>query len=65
MKKVILGLSLLAFVANVSVANAKDKGKGHACCTDKAAAAQKSKSKCCVDAEKSAKTDKKVLKKTA
>jgi hypothetical protein len=70
MKKVILGLSLLAFVASSSFAGDKDKGK---CCTDKEKAAMKcedkSKSKCCADmikeAKAEAKTAKKAVKKTA
>jgi hypothetical protein len=63
MKKVILGLSLLAFVASASYAGDKDKGK---CCADKEKAAMKcdkSKAKCCADMEKEAKADKKVDKK--
>ncbi len=69
MKKVILGLSLLAFVASSSFAGDKDKGK---CCSDKEKAAMKgdkAKAKCCADMEKEAKaekkTDKKVAKKAA
>jgi hypothetical protein len=69
MKKVILSLSLLAFVASASFAGDKDKGK---CCADKDKAAMKcdkSKAKCCADMEKAAKADKKVekraVKKTA
>jgi hypothetical protein len=58
MKKVILGLSLLAFVASSSFAGDKDKGK---CCTDKEKAAMKcedkSKSKCCADMIKEAKAE--------
>ncbi len=63
MKKVILGLSLLAFVASSTFAGDKDKGK---CCTDKEKAAMKcdkSKAKCCADMEKEAKTEKKMDKK--
>lgn len=68
MKKVVLGLSLLAFVANVSLAH--DKEKGSKCCSPKMAAAHnKSKSKCCAEMTKSAKVekvaDKKAVKKTA
>ena len=66
MKKVVLGLSLLAFVANVSLAH--DKEKGSKCCSPKTAAAH-SKSKCCAEMTKSAKVekvaDKKAVKKTA
>ena len=65
MKKVILGLSLLAFVASASFAGDKDKGK---CCTDKEKAAMKcdkSKAKCCADMEKQAKVEKKAVKKAA
>ena len=72
MKKVILGLSLLAFVSSASFAGDKDKGK---CCSDKEKAAMKceksdkAKAKCCADMEKEAKaekkTDKKAAKKTA
>lgn len=72
MKKVILGLSLLAFVASSSFAGDKDKGK---CCSDKDKAAMKcekgdkAKTKCCADMEKEAKaekkSDKKAVKKTA
>ena len=69
MKKVILGLSLIAFVASSSFASDKDKGK---CCADKDKAAMKcdkSKAKCCADMEKEAKaekkTEKKAVKKTA
>ena len=69
MKKVILGLSLLAFVASASFAGDKDKGKS---CSDKDRAAMKcdkAKGKCCADMEKEAKaekkTDKKIAKKTA
>ena len=67
MKKAILGLSLLAFVASTSFAGDKDKGK---CCTDKEkAAAAKGNHKCCADMAKEAKaevkTDKKVVKKSA
>lgn len=65
MKKVILGLSLLAFVANASFAGDKDKGKS---CSDKDRAAMKcdkSKSKCCADMEKQAKVEKKAVKKAA
>lgn len=68
MKKVILGLSLLAFVASASFAGDKNKGKN---CSDKdkvAIKCDKSKAKCCADMEKEAKaekkTDKKVTKKT-
>ncbi len=63
MKKLILGLSLLAFVASSSFAGDKDKGK---CCADKDKAAMKcdkSKAKCCADMEKEAKADKKADKK--
>ncbi|MBB6005200.1 hypothetical protein [Arcicella rosea] len=68
MKKVVLGLSLLAFVANISLAH--DKEKGSKCCSPKMAAAHsKSKSKCCAEMTKSAKVekvaDKKAVKKTA
>ncbi|MDR6563176.1 MULTISPECIES: hypothetical protein [unclassified Arcicella] len=68
MKKVILGLSLLALVANVSLAH--DKEKGSKCCSTKMAASHsKSKSKCCAEMTKSAKaekvSDKKAVKKTA
>lgn len=65
MKKVILGLSLLAFVASSSFAGDKDKGK---CCMDKAKSAMKydkSKAKCCADMEKEAKAVKKADKKAA
>ena len=65
MKKVILGLSLLAFVANTSFVGDKDKGKS---CSDKSKYAMKgdkSKAKCCVDMEKEAKADKKLDKKIA
>ena len=67
MKKVILGLSLLAFVASASFAGDKDKGKS---CSDKAAMkCDKDKGKCCADMEKEAKaakkTDKKAVKKAA
>jgi hypothetical protein len=65
MKKVILSLSLLAFVASASFAGDKDKGK---CCSDKDKAAMKgdkSKAKCCADMEKQAKVEKKVTKKAA
>ena len=64
MKKVILGLSLLAFVASTSFAGDKDKGKS---CSDKGKSAMKgdkSKAKCCVDMEKEAKADKRLAKKT-
>ncbi|MEY4541089.1 MAG: hypothetical protein RLZZ306_2846 [Bacteroidota bacterium] len=66
MKKVILGLSLLAFVASTSFAGDKDKGK---CCSDKDKAAMKcekgdkAKTKCCADMEKEAKVEKKAEKK--
>ena len=65
MKKVILGLSLLAFVSSTSFAG--DKGK---CCTDKEkTAATKGNHKCCADmvkeAKAEAKTAKKAVKKTA
>ena len=69
MKKIILGLSLIAFVTTSSFAGDKDKGK---CCSDKDKAAMKcdkSKAKCCADMEKEAKVekkaDKKAVKKTA
>jgi hypothetical protein len=65
MKKVILGLSLLAFVASTSFAGDKDKGKS---CSDKGKSAMKgdkSKAKCCADMEKEAKADKKLDKKVA
>lgn len=67
MKKVVLGLSLLAFVASTSFARDKDKGK---CCTEKEkAAATKGNHKCCADMVKEAKaevkTAKKSVKKTA
>lgn len=69
MKKIILGLSLLAFVASTSFAGDKDKGKS---CSDKDKSAlkcDKSKAKCCADMEKDAKaykkSDKKVAKKAA
>ena len=69
MKKIILSLSLLAFVASSSFAGDKDKGKS---CTDKDKSAMKcdkSKAKCCADMEKEAKankqSDKKVSKKAA
>ncbi len=69
MKKIILSLSLLAFVASSSFAGDKDKGKS---CSDKNKSAlkcDKSKAKCCADMEKEAKaekkTDKKVAKKAA
>lgn len=67
MKKAILGLSLLAFVASTSFAGDKDKGK---LCTDKEkAAATKGNHKCCADMVKEAKaevkTDKKAVKKAA
>ena len=65
MKKVILGLSLLAFVASASFAGDKDKGKS---CTDKSKSAlkcDKSKAKCCADMEKEAKAEKKSDKKVA
>jgi hypothetical protein len=67
MKKAILGLSLLAFVASTSFAGDKDKGK---LCTDKEkAAATKGNHKCCADmikeAKAEAKTVKKVVKKAA
>ena len=67
MKKAILGLSLLAFVASTSFAGDKDKGK---VCTDKEkAAATKGNHKCCADMAKEAKatvkTEKKTIKKTA
>ena len=65
MKKVILGLSLLAFVASSSFAGDKDKGKS---CTDKEKSAMKcdkSKGKCCADMEKEAKAEKKADKKVA
>ena len=66
MKKAILGLSLLAFVASTSFAGDKDKGK---VCTDKEkAAAAKGNHKCCADmvkeAKAEAKTEKKAVKKT-
>ena len=68
MKKIILSLSLLAFVASSSFAGDKDKGKS---CSDKNKSAlkcDKSKAKCCADMEKEAKdekkTDKKVSKKS-
>jgi hypothetical protein len=64
MKKVILGLSLLAFVASSSFAGDKDKGK---CCATKDKTAMKdakSKAKCCADMEKEAKAEKKTDKKT-
>jgi hypothetical protein len=66
MKKVILGLSLLAFVASSSFAGDKDKGK---CCTDKEKAAmkcekgEKGKEKCCADMIKEAKAEAKAAKK--
>lgn len=65
MKKVILGLSLLAFVASTSFAGDNDKGKS---CSDKGKSAMKdnkSKTKCCADMEKEAKLAKKVAKKAA
>ncbi len=65
MKKVILSLSLLAFVANTSFAGDKDKGKS---CSDKNKSAlkcDKSKAKCCADMEKEAKAEKKSDKKVA
>jgi hypothetical protein len=65
MKKVILGLSLLAFVASSSFAGDIDKGK---CCSDKdkvAMKCDKSKAKCCADMEKEAKAEKKSDKKVA
>jgi hypothetical protein len=64
MKKVILCLSLLAFVASSSFAGDKDKGKS---CSDKDRAAMKcdkTKGKCCADMEKEAKAEKKIEKKT-
>ncbi|MBC7408485.1 MAG: hypothetical protein H7339_08865 [Arcicella sp.] len=59
MKKIILSLSLLAFVASSSFAGDKDKGKS---CSDKNKSAlkcDKSKAKCCADMEKEAKAEKK------
>jgi hypothetical protein len=64
MKKAILGLSLLAFVASTSFAGDKDKGK---LCTDKEKAAMKcdkSKEKCCADMIKEAKAEAKTAKKS-
>ncbi len=59
MKKAILGLSLLAFVASSSFA--EDKGK---CCTDKEkTAAAKGNHKCCADMVKEAKAEAKTVKK--
>ena len=63
MKKIILSLSLLAFVSIASFAGDKDKGKS---CSDKDKAAMKcdkSKAKCCADMEKEAKAEKKSEKK--
>ena len=63
MKKAILGLSLLAFVASTSFAGDKDKGK---VCTDKEKATMKcdkSKEKCCADMVKEAKVEAKTAKK--
>ena len=65
MKRVILGLSLLAFVGNASFASGKDKGK---CCADKSKTALKSdnsKGKCCAEMQKEAKAEKKTDKKAA
>lgn len=67
MKKAILGLSILAFVASTSFAGDKDKGKY---CTDKEkSAAAKGNHKCCADMVKEAKatvkTEKKAVKKAA
>ena len=63
MKKVILGVSLLAFVANVSLATDKDKNKKcekteMGCCKKGEKA-----SKCCADTEKEAKVEKSAAKK--
>ena len=65
MKKIILGLSLLVFVASASFAGDKDKGKS---CLDKDKASMKcdkSKAKCCAGMEKEAKAEKKFEKKAA
>lgn len=68
MKKVILGLSLLAFVASASFAEDKNKGKNYSDKDKVAVKCDKSKAKCCADMEREAKaekkTDKKVTKKT-
>lgn len=63
MKKVILGLSLLAFVANVSLATDKDKNKK--CEKTEAGCCKKGEkaSKCCADMEKEAKVEKSAAKK--
>ena len=63
MKKVILGLSLLAFVANVSLASDKDKNKK--CEKTEAGCCKKGEkaSKCCADTEKQAKIEKGAAKK--
>ncbi|MES2518046.1 MAG: hypothetical protein V4585_08060 [Bacteroidota bacterium] len=64
MKNVILGLSLLAFVANVSLANDKDKNKK--CEKTEVGCCKKGEkaSKCCADTEKEAKLDKSAVKKS-
>lgn len=64
MKKVILGLSLLAFVANVSLASDKDKNKK--CEKTEVGCCKKGEkaSKCCADTEKQAVNGKSAAKKT-
>lgn len=65
MKKAILGLSFLAFVASSSFARDKDKGK--LCTAKEKAAATKGNHNCCADMVKEAKatvkTEKKAVKK--
>ncbi len=65
MKKVILGLSLLAFVANVSLAGDKDKDKNAKCEKTQAGCCKKGEkaTKCCADMEREAKAEKKEEKK--
>lgn len=65
MKKIILGLSLLAFVASSSFAGDKDKDKNAKCEKTQVGCCKKGEkaTKCCADMEKEAKVEKKSEKK--
>jgi hypothetical protein len=71
MRKLILGVALLAMVANVSLAGDKDKDKNKKCEKTEVGCCKKGEkaTKCCADMEKEAKADKtptkKAVKKTA
>jgi hypothetical protein len=65
MKKVLLGISLVAFMASATFAHDKEKGKEKAKCETSSACCKKGeeKSACCKDMEKQAKAEAKAVKK--